>query len=132
MLDKLYENIGGKIKNWAKWIFIVEAIGSIITAIALPIASGDPNDFILISLLIAIFGPIVAYNSSWILYAFEISSSVSIFSFDSVISICNVSSELINQLKDFFTNIDSKILPVIKLIVKTIINIHFFTIIYHH
>lgn len=70
MLDNLYENIGGKIKNWAKWIFIVEAIGSVITAIALPIASGDPDDFILISLLIAIVGPIVAYVGSWILYAF--------------------------------------------------------------
>lgn len=70
MLDNLYENIGGKIKNWAKWIFIVEAIGSIITAIVLPIASGDPDDFILISLLIAIVGPIVAWVGSWILYAF--------------------------------------------------------------
>ena len=70
MLDNLYENIGGKIKNWAKWIFIVEAIGSIITAIVLPIASGDPDDFILISVLIAIVGPIVAWVGSWILYAF--------------------------------------------------------------
>ena len=70
MLDNLYENIGGKIKTWAKGIFIVEAIGSIITAIVLPIASGDPDDFILISVLIAIVGPIVAYIGSWILYAF--------------------------------------------------------------
>ena len=70
MLDNLYENIGGKIKNWAKRIFIVEAIGSIITAMALPNASGDPDDFILISLLIAIVGPIVAWVGSGILYAF--------------------------------------------------------------
>jgi hypothetical protein len=70
MLDSLYQNIGGKIKNWAKWIFILEAIGSIITAIVLPIASGDPDDFILISVLIAIVGPIVAWVGSWILYAF--------------------------------------------------------------
>jgi hypothetical protein len=70
MLDNLYENIGSKIKNWAKWIFIIEAIGSIITAIVLPIASGDPDDFILISVLIAIVGPIVAWVGSWILYAF--------------------------------------------------------------
>jgi len=70
MLNNLYENIGGKIKKWAKWMFIVEAIGSIITAIVLPIASGDPDDFILISVLIAIVGPIVAWVGSWILYAF--------------------------------------------------------------
>jgi len=70
MLDNLYENIGGKIKNWAKWIFIVEAIGSIITAFVLPTASGDPDDFILISFLIAILGPLVAWVSSWLLYAF--------------------------------------------------------------
>lgn len=66
----LYIDIGKKIKNLAKWTFIVEAIGSIITPIVLFIASGEPDDFILISLFILIFGPIVAYVSSWILYAF--------------------------------------------------------------
>ena len=33
MLDNLYKNRGGKIKNLAKWIFIIEAIGAIITGL---------------------------------------------------------------------------------------------------
>ena len=64
MLDNLYENIGGKIKNWAKWIFIVEAIGAIITGIVLAIEED------ILYIFIAIGGPIVAWVSSWILYAF--------------------------------------------------------------
>ena len=67
MLDNLYENIGGKIKNWAKWIFIIEAIGAVITGIAL-LATDD--DFILVGLLTLFCGPLVAYVGSWILYAF--------------------------------------------------------------
>ena len=67
MLDTLYENIGGKIKNWAKWIFIIEAIGAIITGLVLLCTD---EDLILYGLLTAICGPIVAYVSSWILYAF--------------------------------------------------------------
>ena len=67
MLDNLYENIGGKIKNWAKWIFIVEAIGAVMAGIAL-ITTDD--DLILAGLLTLFCGPIVAYVGSWILYAF--------------------------------------------------------------
>ena len=67
MLDNLYENIGGKIKNWAKWIFIVEAIGAVMAGITL-IATDD--DLILAGLLTLFCGPIVAYVGSWILYAF--------------------------------------------------------------
>lgn len=64
MLDSLYENIGGKIKSWAKWIFIVEAIGSIIAGIVLA-AEED-----ILYIFIAIIGPFIAWVSSWILYAF--------------------------------------------------------------
>ena len=67
MLDNLYENIGGKIKNLAKWIFIVEAIGAIITGLVFLFTD---EDFILYGLLIMILGPIVAWVGSWILYAF--------------------------------------------------------------
>ena len=67
MLDNLYENIGGKIKNWAKWIFIVEAIGAVMAGIAL-ITTDD--DLILAGILTLFCGPIVAYVCSWILYAF--------------------------------------------------------------
>ena len=67
MLDSLYENIGGKIKNWAKWMFIFEAIGAVIAGLVLLFTD---EDLILYGLLTAICGPIVAYVSSWILYAF--------------------------------------------------------------
>lgn len=67
MLDFLYENIGGKIKTLAKWTFIVEGIGAIITALALIFTD---EDLILAGLLTLICGPIVAWISSWILYAF--------------------------------------------------------------
>ena len=67
MLDTLYENIGGKIKNWAKWIFIVEAIGAIITGLVLLCTD---EDLILYGLITLVCGPIVAYIGSWILFAF--------------------------------------------------------------
>jgi predicted RNA-binding Zn-ribbon protein involved in translation (DUF1610 family) len=64
MFDNLYVDIGSKIKGMAKWTFIVEAIGLIITGIALAIEQDFPY------ILVAIIGPIVAWVSSWILYAF--------------------------------------------------------------
>ena len=67
MLDNLYANIGGKIKTWAKWMFIIEAIGAIITGLIMLFAD---EELILYGLLILVFGPIVAWVSTWILYAF--------------------------------------------------------------
>lgn len=67
MLDNLYENIGGKVKSLAKCAFIVEAIGAIITGFVL-VASDSGLAFY--GLLTIVFGPIVAWVSSWILYAF--------------------------------------------------------------
>lgn len=64
MFDFLYEDIAGKIKRMAKWTFIVEAISSVIAGIAMAIE--EDGGYILIS----IFGPIVAWVSSWVLYAF--------------------------------------------------------------
>ncbi len=67
MLDNLYENIGSKIKNWAKWMFIIEAIGAIIMGLVLLFTD---EDLILYGFLTLVWGPIVAYVGSWILYAF--------------------------------------------------------------
>ncbi len=67
MLDNLYENIGGKIKNWAKWLFIVEAISAIITGIVLIV---NDDDYITHGILTLICGPIVAWVGSWLMYAF--------------------------------------------------------------
>ena len=68
MLDKLYSDIGAKIKRWAKWLFICEAVGTVIAGIAIVISLGF--EYALWALFIIIFGPIVALVSSWILYAF--------------------------------------------------------------
>ena len=67
MLDNLYGNIGGKIKGLAKWTFIVEAIGAIITGIVLMCSD---STLMLYGLLTIFFGPIVAFVSTWILYGF--------------------------------------------------------------
>ena len=61
----MYDNIGGKIKSWAVWIFIVEAIAAIIGGIAL-----IANDNGLVGFLTIVFGPIAAWVSSWLLYGF--------------------------------------------------------------
>ena len=59
----MYENIGKKIKGLAVWMFIVDAIGGIITGIVLAAEEG-------IFILISIGAPIVAWISSWLLYGF--------------------------------------------------------------
>ena len=61
----LYKNIGQKIKDLAITSFIVETIGSIIGGIIM----WYDTDEKLWSLLI-IFGPVVAFVSSWMIYAF--------------------------------------------------------------
>ena len=65
MLDNLYSNIGAKIKNWAKWICVVETISAIIGGISLMV-----EEEFLYGLLCLIVGPIVAFVSTWLLYAF--------------------------------------------------------------
>lgn len=65
MLDNLYTDIGKKIQNWAKWIFIAEAITAVISAFVLM-----GNSDIFLGLLLLICGPLAAWVSSWILYAF--------------------------------------------------------------
>ena len=50
-----------------KWIFIVEAIGAVITGLVL---IGTDEHLVLYGFLTMILGPIVAWIGSWILYAF--------------------------------------------------------------
>ena len=68
MLDNWYTDIGGKIKNWAKWIFIVEAIGAVITGFVFLISWGLEDGWW--ALFVVFFGPVVAWVSTWLLYAF--------------------------------------------------------------
>ena len=68
MFHFLYANIGAKIKNWAIWIFITEAIGSILAGIVVFAQGGIEEGWW--SIFIILFGPIAAWVSSWLLYAF--------------------------------------------------------------
>lgn len=65
MLENLYADIGAKIKTWAVWIFIVESIGAIITGVILM-----GSELLAPGFLVMIIGPIAAWVSSWLLYAF--------------------------------------------------------------
>ena len=66
MFDDFYNNIGGKVKGLAKWTFIIGAVWAVITGARLL----SDEDLMLYGLLVLICGPIVAWVSSWILYAF--------------------------------------------------------------
>ena len=68
-LDSLYANIGGKLKGFAKWIFIVGAIASVIGALVI-IATAEYAVMIFVGLMALIVGPIVSWVSSWLLYGF--------------------------------------------------------------
>lgn len=63
----MYDNIGGKIKALAKFIFIFQAIAMFITGIVL-LAVDD--DLIAVGLPLALVGPLLAWISSWLLYGF--------------------------------------------------------------
>lgn len=63
----MYDNIGEKIKNSAKWICIVESISAVIGGIFVII---DDFDSFFKGLLLIVLGPVVAYVSTWLLYGF--------------------------------------------------------------
>ena len=65
IVDSLYGNVGLKLKNWAMWMFIVETITAIIAGIALMF-----EDAAFVGFIVLICGPIVAFISTWLLYAF--------------------------------------------------------------
>ncbi len=67
-MDRMYQEIGKKIKQLAKATFIVEAIGAIITGFVLLVDWGIEDGWW--ALLIIVCGPIVAWVSSWLLYGF--------------------------------------------------------------
>lgn len=64
MFENLYKNIGEKIKGLAVWVFIVETIGSIILGLILAFEED------ILYIFITLCGPIIAFVSSWVLYAF--------------------------------------------------------------
>ena len=67
-LESLYFDIGKKIKNWAIWMAIIEAIGSVITGIVFLCVYGIEDGWW--GLIISVCGPVVAYVNTWLLYGF--------------------------------------------------------------
>lgn len=66
-MEKLYKNIGMKIKTFAFVSFIVEAIASVIAGI---VCFFIDEDIFLVGLCLVLLGPIVAFVGSWLLYGF--------------------------------------------------------------
>ena len=64
MFERLFQDIGKKIKGLAKWSFIVESVGVILTCLMMAL---DEPEFIAL-LLLAPVGIGVAYVCSWVLY----------------------------------------------------------------
>ena len=69
MFDNLYKDIGEKIKAWAKWVFIIGAIASVIGAIVM-MATAEDSWVLIVGVFDLIIGPIVSLVSSWLLYGF--------------------------------------------------------------
>ncbi|MBQ1194721.1 MAG: hypothetical protein IIX44_00580 [Clostridia bacterium] len=63
----MYDNIGGKIKGLAKATFFVEAISAIIVGIIWMSETDVDN---IGAWCLIIFGPYIAWSSSWVLYGF--------------------------------------------------------------
>ena len=71
----MYNNIGNKLKILARFIFILESIVSFFAACAIYVTVNSLG----LTLIIMIFGPIIAWISSWTLYAFgELVEDVSV------------------------------------------------------
>ena len=71
MLDNIYNNIGNKIKILAKFIFIIESIITVILGIYLIAVADDNQDSLrAVGIFTILLGPIIAWISSWLLYAF--------------------------------------------------------------
>lgn len=81
MFDNLYNNIGSKIKGLAKFVFIFDAILSIIVGL-ISLLLAENNVSIVFGILIIFGGPIIAWILSWFLYAFgELVEDVGIIRF---------------------------------------------------
>ena len=63
----IYDEIGKKVKTLAKVTCIVEAVLSVISGF---IMIATDEEYILVGLIAMVVGPIVAWVSSWVLYAF--------------------------------------------------------------
>ena len=77
-MEKLYEDIGKKIKRAAYWTFIVEAVIAALEGIAIPIVLISNLDDVIFALfvglllgaIVAALGVLIAWVSSWLLYGF--------------------------------------------------------------
>lgn len=66
----MYKNIGTKIKGLAMGIFIFVAILEFLTGIGMIAASNGSGEQIAGGICVMLFGPVISWFSSWILYGF--------------------------------------------------------------
>lgn len=68
MFERLFENVGAKLKGLAVGTFIVECIGSLIAALSIASNMDEGGFFVFLGILIG--GCIAALFSAWILYGY--------------------------------------------------------------
>lgn len=69
-IEKLFNNIGKKIKALAVKSFVILSLAAAITGIVLLAVEGNQDLILIIGLLLIFAAPIVILISSWLLYGF--------------------------------------------------------------
>ena len=71
-MERIYENIGGKIKSLAKWVCIICSGLYIISALLYIILGAATGHFgwILVGVLAGVLGPLLIWIGTWTTYAF--------------------------------------------------------------
>ena len=111
----MYDNIAKKVKGLAKGIFIIEALGTIVTGIMLLIT----GELALFGLIILICGPLIAWVSSWVLYAFgELVEDVGIIRYQTQIE-KNTTSKSNGLIQSKITNNTPAVSNANKILCKT-------------
>ena len=98
-LENLYFGIGKKIKNWAIWMAIIEAIGSVITGIVFLCVFGVEDGWW--GLIISVCGPVLAYVNTWLLYGFgELIDKACDIADNTNISVLSIREEIARRNKE--------------------------------
>lgn len=63
----MYDNIGGKIKGLAKFLFLVDALAAVVSGIVM---MGSDDDLVGLGFLVIFGGVLIAWVSTWLLYGF--------------------------------------------------------------
>ena len=101
MLDSLYENIGRKLKGFAKFYFVFETILSIISGMVLIIFNNSTFSTGFIGLIILFLGPLFSWISSWGIYGLGEAIETSQRNSDAIY-------EIKKELRTYYTILEKK------------------------